>query len=85
MMMVNDDEDLYFYIQLTNEKKHAIKTSKSRASKSARSFLPCVIRIEMEQRIQQFHDDTKTIPKPPTAKTLKQMNTLKKFIFKNQV
>lgn len=39
----------------------------------------------MEQRIQQFHDDTKNIPKPPTAKTLKQMNTLKKFIFKNQV
>lgn len=39
----------------------------------------------MEQRVQQFHDDTKTIPKPPTAKTLKQMNTLKKFIFKNQV
>lgn len=38
----------------------------------------------MEQRIQQFHDDTKTIPKPPTAKTVKQMNTLKKFIFKNQ-
>ncbi|KAI9272021.1 hypothetical protein BY458DRAFT_455693 [Sporodiniella umbellata] len=38
----------------------------------------------MEQRIQQFHDDTKAIPKPPTAKTLKQMNTLKKFIFKNQ-
>ncbi|KAI8057566.1 uncharacterized protein B0P05DRAFT_591261 [Gilbertella persicaria] len=38
----------------------------------------------MEQRIQQFHDDTKTIPKPPTAKTIKQMNTLKKFIFKNQ-
>ncbi|KAG1051442.1 hypothetical protein G6F43_006343 [Rhizopus delemar] len=38
----------------------------------------------MEQRIQQFHDDTKNIPKPPTAKTLKQMNTLKKFIFKNQ-
>ncbi|CEI91059.1 hypothetical protein RMCBS344292_05362 [Rhizopus microsporus] len=23
----------------------------------------------MEQRIQQFHDDTKNIPKPPTAKT----------------
>lgn len=39
----------------------------------------------MEQRIQQFHDDTKNIPKPPTAKTVKQMNTLKKFIFKNQV
>ena len=39
----------------------------------------------MEQRIQQFHDNTKTIPKPPTAKTVKQMNTLKKFIFKNQV
>ncbi|OBZ88032.1 hypothetical protein A0J61_03917 [Choanephora cucurbitarum] len=38
----------------------------------------------MEQRIQQFHDDTKTIPKPPTAKTVKQMNALKKFIFKNQ-
>ncbi|KAI8367941.1 hypothetical protein EDC96DRAFT_505836 [Choanephora cucurbitarum] len=38
----------------------------------------------MEQRIQQFHDDTKAIPKPPTAKTVKQMNTLKKFIFKNQ-
>ncbi|KAI8881143.1 hypothetical protein K501DRAFT_253752 [Backusella circina FSU 941] len=38
----------------------------------------------MEQRIQQFHDDTKSIPKPPTSKTLKQMNTLKKFIFKNQ-
>ncbi|CAO3642706.1 unnamed protein product [Mucor hiemalis] len=38
----------------------------------------------MEQRIQQFHNDTKTIPKPPTTKTLKQMNTLKKFIFKNQ-
>ncbi|CEG79986.1 hypothetical protein RMATCC62417_14386 [Rhizopus microsporus] len=38
----------------------------------------------MEQRIQQFHDDTKNIPKPPTAKTVKQMNTLKKFIFKNQ-
>ncbi|CAO3658859.1 unnamed protein product [Rhizopus stolonifer] len=38
----------------------------------------------MEQRIQQFHHDTKAIPKPPTAKTLKQMNTLKKFIFKNQ-
>ncbi|KAI9031591.1 hypothetical protein CLU79DRAFT_729262 [Phycomyces nitens] len=38
----------------------------------------------MEQRIQQFHDDTKTIPKPPTAKTVKQMNTLKKFLFKNQ-
>jgi hypothetical protein len=39
----------------------------------------------MEQRIQQFHDDTKSIPKPPNSKTLKQMNTLKKFIFKNQV
>ncbi|KAI8975464.1 hypothetical protein BDF20DRAFT_906765 [Mycotypha africana] len=38
----------------------------------------------MEQRIQQFHDDTKSIPNPPTAKTLKQMNTLKKFIYKNQ-
>ncbi|KAI8642412.1 hypothetical protein BD408DRAFT_451688 [Parasitella parasitica] len=38
----------------------------------------------MEQRIQQFHDDTKGISKPPTAKTVKQMNTLKKFIFKNQ-
>ncbi|KAG0180175.1 hypothetical protein DFQ29_001120 [Apophysomyces sp. BC1021] len=38
----------------------------------------------MEQRVQQFHDDTKNIPKPPTAKTLKQLNTLRKFIFKNQ-
>ncbi|KAI7906822.1 uncharacterized protein BX663DRAFT_497705 [Cokeromyces recurvatus] len=38
----------------------------------------------MEQRIQQFHDDTKAIPNPPTAKTVKQMNTLKKFIYKNQ-
>ncbi|KAF7723671.1 hypothetical protein EC973_001762 [Apophysomyces ossiformis] len=38
----------------------------------------------MEQRVQQFHDDTKNIPKPPTAKTVKQMNTLRKFIFKNQ-
>ncbi|KAI7864995.1 hypothetical protein BDF14DRAFT_1109811 [Spinellus fusiger] len=38
----------------------------------------------MEQRIQQFHDDTKTIPTPPTARTLKQLNTLRKFIFKNQ-
>ncbi|OAD73296.1 hypothetical protein PHYBLDRAFT_145695 [Phycomyces blakesleeanus NRRL 1555(-)] len=38
----------------------------------------------MEQRVQQFHDDTKSIPTPPTAKTLKQMNTLKKFLFKNQ-
>ncbi|KAI8082875.1 uncharacterized protein BX664DRAFT_284637 [Halteromyces radiatus] len=38
----------------------------------------------MEQRIQKFHDDTKAIPTPPTAKTLKQMQTLKKFIYKNQ-
>ncbi|KAI9303139.1 hypothetical protein BJ944DRAFT_241715 [Cunninghamella echinulata] len=38
----------------------------------------------MEQRIQKFHDDTKTIANPPTAKTVKQMLTLKKFIFKNQ-
>ncbi|ORX62411.1 hypothetical protein DM01DRAFT_318264 [Hesseltinella vesiculosa] len=38
----------------------------------------------MEQRIQQFHDDTKSIPQPPTAKTIKQLRTLKKFIHKNQ-
>ncbi|KAI8369335.1 uncharacterized protein BYT42DRAFT_105725 [Radiomyces spectabilis] len=38
----------------------------------------------MEQRIQQFHDDTKALSNPPTAKQIKQMNTLKKFIFKNQ-
>ncbi|CAO3635048.1 unnamed protein product [Cunninghamella echinulata] len=36
----------------------------------------------MEQRIQKFHNDTKTIANPPTAKTVKQMLTLKKFIFK---
>ncbi|KAI8068073.1 hypothetical protein BC940DRAFT_300262 [Gongronella butleri] len=38
----------------------------------------------MEQRIQQFHDDTKAIPNPPNAKTCKQLRTLKKFIHKNQ-
>ncbi|KAI8335957.1 hypothetical protein BC941DRAFT_495215 [Chlamydoabsidia padenii] len=38
----------------------------------------------MEQRIQKFHDDSKTVTNPPTAKHLKQMQTLKKFIFKNQ-
>ncbi|CAO3632647.1 unnamed protein product [Cunninghamella blakesleeana] len=38
----------------------------------------------MEQRIQKFHNDTKTITTPPSAKTIKQMTTLKKFIYKNQ-
>ncbi|SAL95853.1 hypothetical protein [Absidia glauca] len=38
----------------------------------------------MEQRIQKFHDDSKTVTNPPTAKHMKQMQTLKKFIFKNQ-
>jgi hypothetical protein len=70
-------------------KKKSPYTCKSRAYQRARLFFSknyaLAIRIEMEQRIQQFHDDTKTIPKPPNAKTMKQMNTLKKFIFKNQV
>ncbi|RUP47712.1 hypothetical protein BC936DRAFT_145421 [Jimgerdemannia flammicorona] len=38
----------------------------------------------MEQRVQQFHDDTKGLATLAPAKVIKGMNTLRKFIHKNQ-
>lgn len=41
--------------------------------------------VDMEQRVQQFHDDTKSLATLAPVKAVKGMNTLRKFIHRNQV